>query len=381
MDPLYDTSIAIIKGSQSESGAYIACPNYPVYQYCWLRDGSFIAHAMDAACEFASAEAFFCWVGRTIRKYGHKVEEVRRHLQAGLPIGKDDVLHTRYTLSGDEVTVDKEWGNFQIDGYGTWLWALAEHVRLGGDTRLLQELEEPVQITLRYLELVWRLPNYDCWEEHPEFLHPFSLASTYAGFDSIASLIRSGQMQPGPVAVGELAAEVKRFILQHSIHADIFAKHIHPGREGGSASPVSQSGVDSSLVGIATPFQVLPPDDPRIQATVAAVDRDLRRPGGGVYRYRRDVFYGGGEWPLLTAWLGWHYARTGRLEEAEALRLWIESQADPDGCLAEQINAHPLFPGEYDPWLNKWGPVAKPLLWSHAMYIILVNAIRTGVAN
>ncbi len=378
MDFLYEKSIEIIKNNQSGSGAYIACPNFPVYQYCWMRDGSFIAHSMDSAGEFASAEAFFRWVGRTIQKYGHKVEEVHLRLAGGLSISKDDVLHTRYTLSGDEVTADREWGNFQIDGYGTWCWALAEHVRLSGDSGLLKELEEPIWITMRYLEMVWRLPNYDCWEEHPEFLHPFSLAAVFAGFDSIAALIRAGHLNTGPVAVEDLAAEVKSFILDHSIHDDLFAKHLQPAKEGGSAVPVPQSGVDSSLIGLATPFHVLPADDARILASVAAIDRDLRRPGGGVYRYRRDVYYGGGEWPLLTAWLGWHYARNGRLDEAEALRSWIEDQADQDGSLPEQVNDNPLFPEEYGPWLIKWGPVASPLLWSHAMYILLVDAIRAG---
>jgi hypothetical protein len=35
-----------------------------------------------------------------------------------------------------------------------------------------------------------------------------------------------------------------------------------------------------------------------------------------------------------------------------------------------------LAPNNLKPWLKKWGKVANPLLWSHAMYIILVNAIR-----
>ncbi|KAF0106669.1 MAG: glycoside hydrolase 15-like protein, partial [Chloroflexi bacterium] len=184
MDSLYHHSLRIIKQSQSKSGAYIACPNFPTYHYCWLRDGSFIAHAMDTAGEYVSAESFFRWVGRTVQKFGYKVEEVKRRLDAGLQLGKDDLLHTRYTLDGEEVTVDDTWGNFQIDGYGTWLWALGEHVHRTGDTAILQELSEPIEITLHYLQLVWMLPNYDCWEEHPEFLHPYSLATVYAGFQS-----------------------------------------------------------------------------------------------------------------------------------------------------------------------------------------------------
>ena len=376
MGSLYSNSLRIIKEGQSETGAYIASPNFPTYHYCWLRDGSFIAHAMDTAGEFSSSEAFFRWVGRTIQKYGAKVENVRNHLETGRPVGKDDVLHTRYTLDGNEVTVDNGWGNFQIDGYGTWLWALAEHVRLSGSTHLLKELCEPIQITLRYLELVWKLPNYDCWEEYPEYLHPYSLATAFAGFDSIASLVRTGQIGTGPVAAEELAGQVKDFIMKYAVYQGRVVKHVWPAQARELPRPIFQSGVDASLIGIAVPYNVLPLDAPLMQATIQAIETHLHRPEGGVYRYKADVYYGGGEWLLLTAWLGWYYALTGKIEQAESLRSWIESQADGDGRLAEQVSGHTLAPEHFEPWQKKWGPVASPLLWSHAMYIILVNAIQ-----
>ena len=381
MDSLYNNSLQIIKRGQSESGAYIACPNFPTYHYCWLRDGSFIAHAMGMAGEFASAEAFFRWVGRTIQKHGDKVEDIHHHMEAGLPMGGDDMLHTRYTLDGDEVSVDRDWGNFQIDGYGTWLWALAEHVRLSDNNALLKELDEPVQITLRYLELVWRLPNYDCWEEHPEYLHPYSLATAFAGFDSIAALVRAGLMDAGPVAVENLAAQVKEFILKYAVHDELFVKHICPGRADESPKLIPQRGVDSSLIGVTVPYNVLPLDNPLVQATMQAIETELHRSGGGVYRYKEDVFYGGGEWLLLSAWLGWYYALIGNIDQAESLCGWIESQADADGFLAEQVSDHTLAPSHFEPWVKKWGPVASPLLWSHAMYIILVKAIQESKSN
>lgn len=376
MTSLYNQSLDIIKDGQSESGAYIASPNFPTYHYCWLRDGSFIAHAMDTAGEFSSSEAFFRWVGRTILKYRAKVDSARCNLVAGVPIGKDDILHTRYTLEGDEATVDDGWGNFQIDGYGTWLWALAEHVRLSGDSNLLKDLYEPIQITSRYLELVWKLPNYDCWEEYPEYLHPYSMATAYAGFNAIASMVRMGNMKLGQVDVELLAGQVKDFILKYAVHGGCMVKQVQPSNGREIFKPMIQSGVDSSLVGVAIPYKVLPTDDPLIQATVQAIEADLHRPGGGIYRYRADVYYGGGEWLLLTAWLGWYYALSGKTEMAKSLMSWIESHADENGCLPEQVNEHPLAPDHFEPWKLKWGPVASPLLWSHAMYIILVNAIQ-----
>jgi|LDZU01.1.fsa_nt_gi GH15 family glucan-1,4-alpha-glucosidase len=376
MASLYDRSIQIIKAGQYETGAYIASPNFPTYQYCWLRDGSFIAHAMDRAGEFSSAEAFFRWVGRTIQKHGNKVEEIKQHLESGLPIGKDDVLHTRYTFDGEEVTVDSAWGNFQIDGYGTWLWALEEHVRLSGNTALLNDLIEPIQITLRYLDLVWQLPNYDCWEEHPEYLHLYSLATVYAGFNSTASWQEKGLIPENEILLSKKAAQVKEFLLKYAVLDGRMVKHAWPARNAEPPKPIPQSGVDASLIGIAVPYRVLSLDDPLVRKTIQSIEDDLLRPGGGVYRYKADVYYGGGEWILLTAWLGWYYVQIGKIDEAENLIGWIESQASAEGFLPEQVNSHTLFPKHYEPWLKKWGPVASPLLWSHAMYIILINEIK-----
>ncbi len=373
---LYDKSVAIIKKGQSETGAYIASPNFPSYRFCWLRDSSFIAHAMDRAGEYASARAFFQWVGRTLERYAPKLDDIAYRLQHAVPIGKDDVLHTRFSVDGDEVTEDKEWGNFQIDGYGSWLWALAEHVRMSGDTQLVCDLKDAISISLRYLELVWQQPNYDCWEEYPEYLHMYSLASVYAGLAAVRNFADSGLLLMEVPAIDQKLTEIKNFLERYAIHQDRFVKHILPSQNGSSPQPLTASGVDASMLAAALPYGLFDPQDPRMSTTIQAIEKELHRPGGGVYRYSRDVYYGGGEWILLSAWLGWYYARVGEVDKARQLRSWIEAQATEEGYLPEQVSAHVLAPAHYKPWLEKWGPIATPLLWSHAMYIILVEAIN-----
>lgn len=372
----YRRSIEVILQNQHSSGSYVASPNFPTYHYCWLRDGSFIAYAMDRAGEFTSAEAFYRWVGRTIQKHGNKVEEIKQHLDSGLSIGKDDVLHTRYTLDGEEVMVDSAWGNFQIDGYGTWLWALVEHVRLSGNAALINDLIEPIRITLRYLDLVWQIPNYDCWEEHPEYLHLYSLTTVFAGFNSIACLQEKGLIPENGIPLRKKAEQVKEFLLKYAVFDGKMVKHIWPARNAEPPKLIPQSGVDASLIGVAVPYGVLALDDLLVRKTIQSIEADLLRPGGGVYRYKADVYYGGGEWILLTAWLGWYYVQVGEIDKAKKLIGWIESQASTEGFLPEQVNDFTLSPEHYEPWLKKWGPVASPLLWSHAMYIIFFNEIK-----
>ncbi len=365
---LYNKSIKIIRESQSAWGSYIASPTFPTYQYSWLRDGSFIAHAMDVAGEYESAAAFFRWVGRTIMRYRSKVENIYKTVDSGQPVSMEDMLHTRYSLDGHEVNVDSTWGNAQIDGYGTWLWAFAEHMRRSGDASLLRDLNDAVQTTIHYLELVWVLPSYDCWEEFPEFLHPYSLSCVFSGLTNISPYLPSSIND----RLLDLSGQIRDYLLSNGIHNGKFCKLIDPKNQESHL----RYEADASLVGLCQPNHVVPPDHPVMRETIQSIEQDLLRPGGGVYRYRSDVYYGGGEWLLLAAWLGWYYTCVGKISQSEALRTWIEDQAGPNGVLAEQVSDHLLAPDHFSRWVEKWGPVASPLTWSHAMYIILVDAIE-----
>lgn len=373
---LFDHSIDVILKNQDKSGAYIASPNFPTYHYSWLRDGSFIAYSMDCTGHHESAQKFYRWVGQVVDRYAGKVNSLAEQLQRGVKPDHSAILNARFTLDGMEEAAESGWGNFQIDGYGTWLWGLAEHVKRSDDTAILKDLSTPISTTLAYLKLAWQLPNYDCWEEHPEYLHPYSLATTYGGLMAIADLQKEGLLPQISFDAAGLANEVKAFIEKYAVLDGRFIKHLKPASKGKPVSPLSKSGVDASLLGLALPYAVYDLNHPYIIETVQLIEKDLHFPQGGIYRYKEDVYYGGGEWILLSAWLGWYYARVGEGEKAIGLLAWIESVADAQGDLPEQVNEHTLAPKELPVWEERWGPVAKPLLWSHAMYLILVQAIK-----
>jgi GH15 family glucan-1,4-alpha-glucosidase len=93
---------------------------------------------------------------------------------------------------------------------------------------------------------------------------------------------------------------------------------------------------------------------------------ELVSPGGGIWRYLEDEYYGGGEWLLLTAMLG-----LADEERAPDCLEWIVAHATPERHLPEQVQDHLRRPDRYEPWVQKWGPPASPLLWSHAMFLDL----------
>lgn len=351
MTDLAARSIQIILETQAPSGAYPACSVFPTYQYSWFRDGAFIAYAMDLVGEHDSARRFHLWAAKTIAKRADVVEQAVAQARSGRRPEHMNLLHTRYALDGDP-SHDGEWPNFQLDGFGTWLWAVGQHI---GRTDLDRDLSltSACQLTADYLKALWRFPCYDCWEEFPDQVHPYTLAAIGAGLASHQDFASSDHEE-------ELAAIRKR-LTDDSVVDGAFVKSI------------GRSDVDASLLGLATPYDVVEPDDPRMLRTVARVENELIG-AGGVHRYSKDTYYGGGEWVLLTAWLAWHCRRLGRNDRAQGLLNWVEHQADELGQLPEQVNTNLNDPSYYPIWIERWGPVAKPLLWSHAMYLIARSA-------
>ncbi len=351
---LLQSSIKIIKDNQTSSGAYIACPNFKNYRYCWLRDGSFTAYAMDKNGETDSAKRFYQWVNRVICSRKEQIETLIAKKKAGEPIARKEYLSTRYTLEGEND--DGEWGNFQLDGYGTWLWGLVEHIGITGQKEFLDHYGQAVKLTVDYLTAFWQTPNYDCWEEHAEEVHPSTLACIAGGLKAVNGYWESPEL-------ATTIADIEGYIRNHFVFGEASVQHL--------VKFMGNDPIDANLLWVAIPYGILPAQDGIMKATVEKIEKELYKNKEGVHRYLKDTYYGGGAWILLTAWLGWYYAVTGRRQEAQRVKEWIENQVDSRGNLAEQIPIN-LNRGDYLAlWLEKWGPIAKPLLWSHAMYLIL----------
>jgi len=345
---LYLNSIDVIKSGQAPNGAFLASPNFSTYQYSWLRDGTFVAYSMNVAGQHEEAAQFYRWVHMAICKHLHKVENLLSKKQHGERPLHDDFLHTRYTVDGQEGV--EEWGNFQLDGYGAYLWGVGEHIERSGNFAFLGEVRQSVEAMITYLVEFWQEPNYDCWEEHVEFMHPSTLACIYGGLKKIETWIPDVRIAPTCEAI-------RRYVEEHGVHDGHFVKSI------------GKTSVDANLLWLAVPFGMFDVHDERMVRTVEKIERDLVT--GGVHRYVEDTFYGGGAWILLTAWLGWYYAAAGNKARAEELAAWVERQADEDGHLPEQVTEGLLHPEKFQEWIERWGEAAKPLLWSHAMYIVL----------
>ncbi|MBA0053221.1 glycoside hydrolase family 15 [Streptomyces sp. AJS327] len=353
---LLRASLDVITGNQAPSGAYPACPTYEVYRYSWLRDGSFTAEATSRAGAPESADAFHRWTAKVITDRAARIERLVTTVRAGQQPTESDHLPTRYTLDGDD-TGDVGWWDFQLDGYGTWLWALTEHLTRHG--RDATPYREAVRLTVDYLTATWATPCYDWWEEYREQTHGGTLGAIRGGLHAVRAAGLAEDTRCG-----------------HTIDAIDTLIRERGTYDGHLAKWLGSKQVDGSLLACLTPFGNVPADGPVAAATLHALELDVVQPGGGVYRYLGDTFYGGGQWPVLAGFLGWHYARTGRTDDARRELDWIAAQATADHLLPEQApDVRLQAPRRLPEWETRWGPNATPLLWSHAMYLILADEL------
>ena len=346
---LVTSSIAIIKQNQSAAGAFIASPHFSVYEYCWFRDGSWIAHAMLLHGEEKSAERFHDWAAQTIIKYKEKIfNAIKKHKQ-GISIGSD-FIDARYTTEGDEINM--QWGNFQLDGLGVWLWSLSEYMRI---TKKSKELWlSAAALACDYLKELWSMPCYDLWEENPDHIHTSTLASIYGGLYAWKENFPEYEIE-------KVCKKIKKFIVKQCVHKNVLVKY------------VGSTDVDASALMCAVPFNVFSVNEAVMEHTAKKIVRELKV-SEGLRRYTADTYYGGGEWIILGAWLAWYYALIGEKEKSKNILHRIEQQATEEGNLPEQL--HPRNQKLFEKWKSKWGEPASPLLWSHAMYLVMQSVLE-----
>jgi len=123
--------------------------------------------------------------------------------------------------------------------------------------------------------------------------------------------------------------------------------------------------VDSSLLGLVTPFGVFRKDHPAGRRIADDVRSRLWNGAvGGVMRYERDHYRGGNPWILTTLWLAIIELSQGKNEGARECFKWVMSKQTLHGMLPEQVHRESGQPC----WVI-------PLAWSHAMFLLFVRDV------
>jgi GH15 family glucan-1,4-alpha-glucosidase len=218
---------------------------------------------------------------------------------------------------------------FQLDVYGELMDALHQ-ARVAEEPP--QEAVWDVQRALMdFLEGHWRDPDDGIWEvrgQRRDFTHSKVMAWVAAD-RAVAAVERFGL--PGP------ADRWKR--LRQEIHDEVCQRGYDAGR-GTFTQYYGSSTVDAALLLIAH-VGFLPPDDPRLRGTVAAIEADLLR-DGLVRRYRATDVDGlpAGEAAFLPCsfWLADNYLLQGRIPDGRRMLDRLLGMRNDLGLLSEEYD-------------------------------------------
>ena len=351
---LVSKSVQCILDNQEANGAIIASPDFAQYHYCWLRDGSFCAYALDVAGEHEASARYHAWVNRAVAGIADVIDDVVAKHERGEALDRSHMAPARFALNGS--TMVDDWPNFQIDGYGTWLWSLGQHLERTGSVGVPEELIDSVNRVARYLSIFALSPCYDVWEENGDDVHTSTLACVFGGLVAARRLLGVADYETS-------AMKIRARVLDDAAHKGYFVKSS------------SNDDVDASLLWLCDPFAMVEPGDRYFAQTVNLIERRLTF-DGGIRRYSTDVYFGSGSWPVLTGSLGLFYVASGDLAKATRCRDWIGKRIDVEGRLGEQFGGDERDLQHYQEWVARWGLPAKDLMWSHAMYVVLSQSIE-----
>jgi GH15 family glucan-1,4-alpha-glucosidase len=329
------------------------------YRFCWLRDATLTLLALLRAGFYEESVAWRDWLLRAIA-------------------GNPEQTQTLYGVAGERYL--KEWvadwlpgfqgskpvriGNaahsqLQLDVYGEVIDALHQARRAGMDA--LDHAWSIQRELLDYLATAWEQPDESIWEVRCERRHfTYSKVMCWVAFDrSLADAEQFGFT--GPIEQWRA--------LRARIHAEVCERGYDAERNCFVQSYGSPE-LDASLLLIPA-VGFLPPTDPRVLGTIAAIERNLME-HGLVKRYHTSTADDGlpaGEGMFLACsfWLADAYALCGRRAEARALYERLLALRNDVGLLAE----------EYDP-VGKQMLGNFPQAFSHLSLIATAYNLSQG---
>ena len=335
------------------------------YRFCWLRDASLTLDAFMIGGYIDEARAFRDWLLRAVA--GDPADAQIMYNIAGARRLTEFELDWLPGYEGSKpVRVgNAASGQFQLDVYGEVLASIYAAKRLGmketqGGWAAIKEL-------FAFLENAWQRPDDGIWEVRGGRRHfTHSKVMAWVAFDRLVKSIEEFGFggEEGQKMLARASAVRER------IHAEVCDRGFNP-RVGAFTQSYGSEALDASVL-VIPHYGFLPGTDPRMQGTVAAIEKDLLR-DGFVLRYGTEHGTDGlpgteGAFLACSFWLADNYAFAGRIAEAEEMFERLLSLRNPLGLLSE----------EYDPKLQRL--ISNfPQAFSHLALILTARIIERAV--
>lgn len=340
------------------------------YRFCWLRDASLTIEALLRSGYLEEARAWRDWLLRAVAgapaeaqiMYGvageHRLTEVELPWLPG------------YEESRPVRIGNGAYDQFQLDIYGETLNAMYE-ARVFGMPEEGSLPWDMLRVLVDFMEKSWQRPDEGIWEIRSKTHHHFTHSKLMA-WVAVDRGVRFVE-QFGANAPQKLKKRLSRWrALREEIRADILARAFNT-RLNAFTQAYGSDALDASVL-LIPHMGFLPADDPRMQGTITAIEKDLTW-DGFVERYSTRTGVDGlagheATFLICSFWLVDNYIMAGRLDEAEALFQRLVSIRNDLGLLAE----------EYHPGLHRQlGNF--PQAFSHVGLInsaVLLEARRAG---
>lgn len=349
------------------------------YHLVWPRDATLAAFALIAADQVEDARRILARFIATQQADGHWP-------QNNYPSG------------------DPFWTGLQLDETAFPVLLTARLRELG--TPDLPGTADMVRRALGFVIRTGPTSDQDRWEENAG-VSPFTLAVAISALVAGAPWLEQGERHDALAVADEWNERLESWCyvedtpLAHAQDVSGYYVRLAPpqkaGGLGGQVEVKNRLGVTepaSALVSLdfsyLTRLGLRPVTDPRIQDTIKVVDHVLKvhTPSGDLYRRYNDDGYGeyddgspydgngvGRLWPLLAGERA-HLALQAGEDVSSSLTTFLNC-ASAGGLLPEQVWDGPALP-ERGLYPGRPSGSAMPLVWSHAEFLKLLVAQRTG---